>query len=1188
MAKTGNRGVWTGYPTPTFTDKWQVSADNGASWSDVTTGSTFSDALMATHGGKMLRFVVAGSNVAGAATAVSPSVSLPSVGSSTTLPALTLTPTASSLQVGTASVAPGATLVANIAGAAQGATLSIPTDETRWVLNTAKTAVLVGVTALTTAGLITVSVVQTLAGATNSPRTTSIALSVAAAATTETTVAPEFPLDTLTGSKLILSTIKLTNTAAAPFYTATGTNLTGLAMQPSGGNAVPGVNGGNPQYISSISEMGGRAGVRFDGDDYLLSPANGFSATDSNLVICFNITRRTKTGRWEVPLSFLANGASAAYQANNITIGMSDVGLVLWADYASTAAIAVAVGETKTVAIICSGSTMQLAVGDTLSNTITVSARSRVGRFLIGGSVNQGDPYGSGQDRASCDITDLYCHTVPAAAALTRAWIGSKIGKTVAGGVDAAWTSYQSGGTPSTGGSTGGGTTGGGEVVTPPSTGTFSSISAADFEAFPYTTFAKTSPGSGVAGVLFPPTVPQPSGSNDIIGFNYTAGSRAGFAARQWDWAQALPAGMLMPSDRLEASINGGAYVPVQMDVLVKHPVDGSVFLPKLTTAFPTIAANGSVPVLLRKGAAVNAAANVTFDAMDNFPFAGSFTLVSSRPGEGTSSTGDVADGTTWEINFATLLASAKAAGPLNYWEQGPRMASIRLIQTFKYALRMVADITKFSDNTYRVDLTFAADMQGWSNPTNLRAWTINASLTQSGSTVHTSTNLFTVIGKVWRKVLYSGDAVATNAMQDPTEPVFQFDVHALKRWGILPNWQTESDGVSATGGAMNFIASQIANANFRKPLSNNGMTTGWGATGAQNYIGLQTVAAAAYWMTGRDDAFRSMLGYAEIGCPWNFYDPQYGEAFSARRKTGLVYLYNQTGTLPPNTTLNGQNAGGWAMDLGHHPEPYFSPWIATGRRFFADRLEAAAAFQINVAYTRSKFRDTVIISNDQVREAAWKIRSVGLAAYGLPDRYTLKPYFVTVINDNCDYITNKMPTWKAIAGEPFGYLRDAGGGTSLKMWQNEHVYASFAWLAKLGFKRVKPLFANFFNNMAVGRFRQGSTLFPGNTVIYELTQWGSQDSSAPNVTTWAQWQAAVVAAGKNQANGWTTQATDGNWSNYLPNRTLSLIQDLFPADSTIPQARATFLALNPPYISDISNRRGGEIYDNIVPQPKA
>ena len=194
---------WLYNPT-SLTRQWQVApagpsapAANSSAWVDVTgaTGTIYNPP--SGDDGKWFRCLEWASNAGGPSVApvISNSyrfavASTPSV----TLSAMTLTAAPGTKKIGTASVAAGA-LLATVSGDTQGAAVTVAEDETRYVLNVAKTEVRVGSMALTEAGTLPVSVVKTLDGATNSPRTSTLNLTIEAAAVY---VAPQ-PLDGLSG-----------------------------------------------------------------------------------------------------------------------------------------------------------------------------------------------------------------------------------------------------------------------------------------------------------------------------------------------------------------------------------------------------------------------------------------------------------------------------------------------------------------------------------------------------------------------------------------------------------------------------------------------------------------------------------------------------------------------------------------------------------------------------------------------------------------------------------------------------------------------------------------------------------------------------------------------------------------------------------------------------------------------------
>lgn len=71
---TASNGTWTGTPTPTYTRKWQRSADGTTGWADIASATATTYVLAAADEGQYVRAVVTGTNTAGTASANSNAV----------------------------------------------------------------------------------------------------------------------------------------------------------------------------------------------------------------------------------------------------------------------------------------------------------------------------------------------------------------------------------------------------------------------------------------------------------------------------------------------------------------------------------------------------------------------------------------------------------------------------------------------------------------------------------------------------------------------------------------------------------------------------------------------------------------------------------------------------------------------------------------------------------------------------------------------------------------------------------------------------------------------------------------------------------------------------------------------------------------------------------------------------------
>lgn len=440
--KTGNRGSWTGTAPITYVDKWQVST-NGTTWSDVATGSTFSDELMVAHAGKFLRFATTATNEAGSATAYSPSMPLPNLSQTMPVPVVTADQAFSLSEAATIGQTVGPVLASNsptsfaIVG---GTGASFFTVSTGGQLKLAK--LLDYETAVTQ----TLMVTATNAAGTSLP----VAVTVNVTDEADTGSVPTYPLDNLPGALIAAAGEQITATGAAPFYSASGAVVTvindQLGTAANIGTLGSAGNAGTVSYKPSISELANKPGFNFNGSAYMSTAKGTFVSPSGDILLVANIVRRTPKGAgiWEVLMGVHDNSFPFIYDGQGCAVVLVGETVRLVYGGSSRTSLPLLSGASATIALIIKDNTAQLFVDDVASPVLTTFPSAGVtGWFKVGGTVDESNPYGTiGPDRANADVTHIFAATNTAGASVARAYLGGKVSKTVAGGLASAWAAY--------------------------------------------------------------------------------------------------------------------------------------------------------------------------------------------------------------------------------------------------------------------------------------------------------------------------------------------------------------------------------------------------------------------------------------------------------------------------------------------------------------------------------------------------------------------------------------------------------------------------------------------------------------------------------------------------------------------------------------------------------------------------
>ena len=298
----------------------------------------------------------------------------------------------------------------------------------------------------------------------------------------------------------------------------------------------------------------------------------------------------------------------------------------------------------------------------------------------------------------------------------------------------------------------------GGATPTPPCP------AASAFSPFDY---RKPTVGGPLAGVTFAPAVRQPSAAGDLVGFNFNAGSRSALPAQQGGFGQVFAPGQVQATDGLACEHSGSTH-PVQMVPLATYvsgetadPAHvGSVKHALLVKTLPRLAANASIPALLKRGTAPSGAA-VTIAPGDLSGWAGTFTLTRARardtyvanPGFDASrgetdryyptanrreirrlGAAFLTSAPPYDISPATMLGLS--APQVRF--AGPLATGVRCIRDIpSTAIRVILDIRKHADGSLVLDYQVRADKQRWPNPNDLQRYDVAMQVTQGGAAAY-------------------------------------------------------------------------------------------------------------------------------------------------------------------------------------------------------------------------------------------------------------------------------------------------------------------------------------------------------------------------------------------------------------------------------------------------------------------
>jgi len=142
-----------------------------------------------------------------------------------------------------------------------------------------------------------------------------------------------------------------------------------------------------------------------------------------------------------------------------------------------------------------------------------------------------------------------------------------------------------------------------------------------------------------------------------------------------------------------------------------------------------------------------------------------------------------------------------------------------------------------------------------------------------------------------------------------------------------------------------------------------------------------------------------------------------------------------------------------------HHPSPAYVAYLVTGDWYYLEELKFWADWVI--FRQNSRYRDFAngLIEDTEVRGQAWALRTLGYAAYILPDNDPFKNYFNKVVKNNIQWYNahyTDNPDANALHiitnGYAVGYTSNGYPGTGMSIWQQSFFNWAVGNLADLGF----------------------------------------------------------------------------------------------------------------------------------------
>lgn len=578
-------------------------------------------------------------------------------------------------------------------------------------------------------------------------------------------------------------------------------------------------------------------------------------------------------------------------------------------------------------------------------------------------------------------------------------------------------------------------------------------------------------PTGASAAVIYAPSTP----SGGIVGFNLQNTGSAQ-SARYVTFGQPFVQGAISASTNLVATING-QQSPAQMDIKTTYS-DGSVRFAVITVLAPALSASQTVGGYLSTGGSAGTPINLA-TALSSYNVSVNLT-----------------GGVTNSINATAQLQSALSSGKATYWLRGPLATQARVDVPVTSSLHIIFDITAYADGTFSTDAQFANDYAMQATGGTL---SYTATISQNGNTAYTSPSLKHYQYQHWHKVVYSGTAPAINV---------QHDVAYLIKTGVFPNYDLTT-GIDS--GAIENIS--------YTPLGSGGYTLYMPNTGDRTDVGPTTGWNINWLLTQDKTAAQTAINQADTAgsIPWHFFDPATGDYISLDKYPSLWADGRGTPTLTQSIA-----EPTWTLDVAHHPDAAFVPYVMTGARVYLDQInaQATAAELLTWNGPRQDGKGLVLTGTAlEVRAQAWALRDVDEAAWANPDGTTTKNYWNKILDNNyTNWISNQMPVYTVKQGAVHGYIdgENRNWPPEFGTWQQDYMTSSVAASALRGNAKALAVL-QWMSNFIVGRVTNAANGMP----VAEASQYEMilADSSGKLFTTWAQVGSANSASIPDNAN---------------------------------------------------------------------
>jgi hypothetical protein len=565
--------------------------------------------------------------------------------------------------------------------------------------------------------------------------------------------------------------------------------------------------------------------------------------------------------------------------------------------------------------------------------------------------------------------------------------------------------------------------------------------------------------GGGVSSVGQGPTtaaLPVGTDSQAVV----TAVNLSGNSLHQVPvtFGEPFAAGAVPKGNTIVAYLDGTA-LPTQADIKARNP-DGSVRHAIVTVELPSLAGKASTP--LRLHAVAEGAHKDEALTLDDVLQSGFDATVDLN-----------VDGQPWHLDAHDLLQHASLSRSCDSygrecaeWLSGP-LASEWIVGgpildahgkpnphiAVYFAVRAYGPAPV---SRVRVDVIVENDWAYAPGPQNV---TYDAKVSVNGQPAYTMDHLEHYRQARWHKVFWWGKPDPVYARQDS---------QYLQSTRAVPRYEDIKISQGALQAATQHVQQSCG------PMQHCDQSKNMENAGAQPAIGPLPRWTAAYVIDTSDQAYNWMLANSDALGSYGIHyrDQLTGDLLSvdAHPCATLVRAaeFSRCPVAPhANDSLprcKDQCQSPLTPNISHHPAPAYVAYLVTGDWYYLDELKFWADWV--EFWQNPKYRDyrTGLIHHNTLRAQAWSLRTLGYAAYILPDNDPFKGYFNRVVKNDIQWYNQNYTEDRSanklhiITNGSIVYPNDGNALTGISTWQT----AFFTWavgnLEDLGFAGADKL----------------------------------------------------------------------------------------------------------------------------------